>query len=198
MFPLIETIRVSEGRFNNLGYHERRMRHALKEALGSAAEINLEKTLNAVPVPGTGLYKCRLMYDGQSSQVEFTPYIARTVAFLKVIVDDDITYPHKFSDRTLLENHFGNRGSCDDVLIVKNNRITDTTYANIALKRGKEWFTPSTFLLPGTMRQSLLDKKVLREIEIKADEMINFQSFKLINSMLLFDAPEVSIENMVR
>ena len=198
MFPLLETIRLKDGRFNNLVYHERRMRLALKDVLGSTDEINLEELLKKVPKPGTGLYKCRLKYDHQSNQAEFTPYTAKSIISLKVVYDDSIDYRHKFCDRTELQNLFTQRGVCDDVLIVKNNRITDTSYSNIALKRGNEWFTPSTFLLAGTMRQSLLDEHVIREIEIKADEVIHFQSFKLINAMLLFDAPEMSTENIVK
>ncbi len=198
MFPLFETLRFEDGRFNNLVYHERRIRLALKDVLGSTDGINLEEVLKQFPKPGPGLYKCKLMYDDKSNQVEFTPYTAKPVTSLKVIYDDAIYYRHKFSERTELKNHFGQRGVCDDVLIIKNNRITDTSMANIALRKGNEWFTPSTFLLAGTMRQNLLDEQVIQEIEIKADEVVNFQSFKCINAMLLFEAPEVSTQNIVK
>ena len=198
MFRLIETIRFHDGRFNNLVYHERRMRRALKGIYGAEDEIKLEMVLNQFPKPGPGLYKCRLMYDNKSNLAEFTPYQARPVNSLKLIYDDNISYPHKFCDRTGLENHFGQRGVCDDVLIIRNGMVTDTAYANIAMRRGKEWFTPWSFLLAGTMRQSLLDRKLIREVEMKVDEIVNFESFKIINAMLMFDAQEVSIENIAK
>ena len=198
MFRLIETIRFQDGRFNNLGYHERRMCQALKEMYGAGDEINIEEVLSQFPKPGPGLYKCRLMYDNKFNHVEFTPYVARPVNSLKMVYDNFISYPHKFSDRTRLENYFDQRGDCDEVLIIKNGQVTDTTYANIVLRRGNEWFTPSSFLLSGTMRQSLLDKNIIREIEMKADEMVDFETFKIINAMLMFDAPEVPVENIVR
>ena len=198
MCRLIETIRFQEGQFNNLGYHEHRMRKALKEIYGTDGELKIETVLDKHPRPVSGLYKCRLTYDNNSSDIKFTSYTARPVNSLKLVFDDTISYPHKFSDRKRLENHFEQRGICDDVLIIKNGRVTDTTYANIVVRRGREWFTPSSFLLAGTMRQSLLDKKMIHEIDIKAEDMTDFESFRIINAMLMFDAPEVSIEHIMR
>ena len=53
------------------------------------------------------------------------------------------------------------------VNFVKNGRLTDTSYSNIALFDGNRWVTPAHPLLKGTMRQSLIDKGLLKEKGIK-------------------------------
>lgn len=198
MSRLIETIRLEDGRFINLDYHERRMRTAMRDLYGVDEAINLETRLGQFTKPDSGLYKCRLVYDNKSNQVEFTPYQPGPVNSLKLVYDDAISYDHKFCDRRELENCFDHRGACDDVLIIRNGLVTDTTYANIVWRRGSEWFTPASFLLAGTMRQNLMDRKIIREIEMKADEIMKFEAFKIINAMLMFDAPEVAIDGIVR
>ena len=74
---------------------------------------------------------------------------------------------------------------CDDILIVKNGRITDTSYANIVV-RGSDntWYTPSTYLLNGTRRQSLLDRGIIKEREITPASLRKFRELHLINSMI--------------
>jgi len=197
MFRLIETIRLDDGRFNNLDYHEQRMRRALREIFGVDQKVNLEEVLSAYSKPTSGLYKCRLVYDNKSRRVEFSSYAVRSAHWLRIVHDDTISYDHKFEDRKEIENNFEKRNSCDDVLIIKKGRVTDTSQANIVFRRRSEWVTPSSFLLPGTMRQSLLDSKKITEEEIHVDELSRFKSFKLVNAMLMFDSPERSIENII-
>jgi 4-amino-4-deoxychorismate lyase len=195
MSRLIESIRLYKGEFNNVSYHQERMDRA-GEALGWEKNPDLQTILQETTAPQTGLYKYRLVYDNKMHQGEFIPYMAKSVNSLKLVFASDIIYDHKFEDRRELDHQFRNRGFCDDILIVKNGGVTDTSIANIVFKKGKEWFTPATCLLKGTMRQSLLDKNVIREMELTMAEIFQFESFKLINSMLTFDGPEVSIENI--
>jgi len=197
MFQLIETIRLLDGQFGNLRYHEQRMQRAMKEIFGADQKVNLEEMLRNYSKPTLGLYKCRLVYNNKRNEVEFISYTSRPAHWLKIVHDDTISYDHKFEDRNELENDLKKRGNCDDVLIIKNGRVTDTSQANIVFRRRNEWITPASFLLPGTMRQSLLDRKMIVEEEIHVDDLSGFESFKLVNAMLMFDAPERSIENIV-
>ena len=48
------------------------------------------------------------------------------------------------------------------------------------------------------MRQSLLDRGMIREVEITAAALKDFETFKIINAMLMFNVPEVSIENIAQ
>ena len=197
MSRLIESIRLYKGEFSNLPYHEERMNRAARE-LHWGMKFDLEELVHELPLPLDGLYKYRLVYDNKMHKAEFTPYMAKTVNSLKLVSGDDVEYQHKFEDRSSLDRCFGNRGTCDDVLMIRAGMVTDTSYANIAFKKEDKWFTPSTYLLNGTMRQSLLDKNVILEIEIQAREISQFESFKLINSMLAFEGPEISVKNIMQ
>ena len=70
------------------------------------------------------------------------------------------------------------------MLIIRNGLITDTSYANVALFDGANWYTPKVPLLPGTQRAYLLDKGVIIPREIKAVELSQYVLVKLFNAML--------------
>ena len=76
------------------------------------------------------------------------------------------------------------RGDADEVVIVKNGLLTDTSYSNIALFDGQRWVTPRHPLLQGTMRQSLLDTGQLVERDIRDDEGGRYEKVSLINAMM--------------
>ena len=196
MSLLIETIRLSDGVFNNLPYHEARMERAWTELFPQAQPLALAEMLTKLEFPKIGLYRCRVSYDSEWRGVEFIPYEIREVQTLKLVYDNAIAYKHKFKDRKNLERLFVQRGECDEVLIIRNGLVTDTSYANILFKKGNDWVTPSSCLLPGTMRQYLIDRKAVTVREIRADEIQSYESFKLINAMLLDKAREIHVNNI--
>ena len=197
MSLLIESIRLRDGQFANLFYHEQRMSHALHSLFGIDEPVKLEEFLRAGAFPKEGLYKCRVVYDGASREKEFLPYEARKVGSIKVVKDDSISYPFKYADRSRINRLFDQRGTCDDVLIVRRGHVTDCSYSNIVFRGGNEWVTPSTPLLVGTMRQQLIDQNKIRVREIEESDIRSFASFKLINAMLGFDGPEIDVSNIV-
>lgn len=71
---------------------------------------------------------------------------------------DTIDYRYKSTDRKELEALYALRGNQDDVLIVRNNLLTDTSIANVALEKEGVWYTPRTPLLKGTKRALLLEQ----------------------------------------
>ena len=196
MSLLIETIRLADGAFNNLPYHEVRMNRAWLELFPQAQPFVLSEMLSKQKFPKSGLYKCRVTYDTEWRGVEFIPYEIREVQTLKLVYDNTISYKHKFKDRKNLERLFVQRGECDEVLIIRNGLVTDTSYANILFIKGNEWFTPSSCLLQGTMRQCLIDRKKVIVKEIREDEIQTYDSFKLINAMLRDDAREIPVNNI--
>ena len=198
MSLLIETICLKEGEFKNLSYHEQRMQRALKLLFDSEAAPNLEDYLKNMDFPNQGFYKCRLTYNDQFRKVEFVNYEIRPVNSLKIITNDNISYEHKFEDRHEINALFARKDTCDDILIVQNGFITDASYANIAFKEGNHWVTPKTFLLLGTMRHNLLDRKLIAEQDIRITDLHRFTKFKLINAMLGFDGPEIDVSNIVQ
>ena len=73
---------------------------------------------------------------------------------------------------------------CDEILIVRDGAITDTSYSNVAFFDGRKYVTPDTFLLNGTRRQYLLGTGVLTECRITPSDLGGFERVVLINAML--------------
>ena len=197
MSLLIESIKLQDGKFQNLPYHERRMAHALKVLFGNLDSVMLEPLLFENPFPSQGLYKCRVVYDALDRSVEYIPYQPRIVRTVKVVAGNDISYSFKFADRTPIDKLFAMRSECDDILIVRHGKVTDCSYSNIVFGKGAEWFTPATPLLEGTMRQQLIEKNKIKVREIEEQDIRSFDTFKIINAMLEFDSPAVDVSNIV-
>lgn len=193
MSQLLESIYLKDGEFRNLLYHEARMQLSTKAVFNSNQKVDLSALKNEA-FPPTGLYKVRVVYDTQIRNVEFVPYEVRLVNSLKLVYDNNINYHHKFLDRTKLEHLYSLRGKADDILIVKNGLITDSFYANVIFKKGGNWFTPTSYLLNGTMRQSLLAEGAIKEASITVENYQHYQSCKLINAMLGMDSSSIPIE----
>lgn len=197
MCRFIETIRLENGQLGDLSYHEARMNRAITDVLQRNRYVNLEAILAMEKFPMSGLYKVRLVYSTEVHSVEVTPYVARRVQSLKIVHSDSISYSHKFEERGELNSLFEQRGTCDDIIIVKDNLVADSSYANLAFKIKDRWVTPRSCLLNGTMRQQLIDKKIITEDHIALRDLERYESVKLINAMLLWDGPEIEVSKIV-
>lgn len=94
-----------------------------------------------------------------------------------------IVYDHKFLDRKEIDKLFMDRGDADDILIIKDGFITDTSYGNICLFDGVQWVTPRKPLLLGTCRERLLEDGAIVEGDISIEGLKNFEQFAVINAM---------------
>jgi 4-amino-4-deoxychorismate lyase len=197
MSLLLESIKLVDGEFRNLFYHERRMNRALKFLCGVQEHFYLEEFLQHLDLPKQGLYKCRMVYDDVSRDIEFIPYEYKAINSLRVVEHDRVSYEFKYADRKVLNRLYELRRNSDDVLIVKRGLVTDSSYANIVFRRGKHWYTPWSALLKGTMRAQLLEKDLIQEEEIRVEDIKTFETFKLINAMWEFDGPEMDVANIV-
>ena len=157
MSRLIESIYLKDGVFRNMKYHQLRMEFSSKELFGVPNKWTLENKLQSSEHPESGLYKVRVVYDKDVKQIEFVPYKIKPVRSLKLVNSDAISYAHKFEDRQALNGLYQQRNNCDDIIMIKNGFVTDASYANLIFRKGNEWFTPTTFLLAGTMRSFLFD-----------------------------------------
>lgn len=197
MSLLIESIKLLNGEFYNLFYHEQRMNQSLRALCGSEEHFYLEEFLNRLQKPPNGFYKCRLVYDETTTDVEFIPYVPKKVESLRIIEHDRIRYDFKFADRKNIDRLFALRQDCDDILIVKEGKVTDTSFSNVIFCREKKWYTPWSALLKGTMRQNLLDRNKIYEEEITIKDISSFETFKIINAMVGFDSPESDVSHIV-
>ena len=183
MCRYIETVRIENGRIFNLKYHQQRLERTL-EHLGSRAALDLAEILSDCPQT-EGIFKARILYDaGGLVEKSYAPYSVRKIGSLKPVEDNDIEYGYKSADRSRLEALRAQRGDADEIIIVKNGLLTDTSYSNIALFDGIRWVTPKHPLLNGTMRQSLLDSGELTAVDIPAADFYKYRKAALINAMM--------------
>jgi 4-amino-4-deoxychorismate lyase len=126
------------------------------------------------------------------------PYQQKPINSIRIIEHDRINYEFKYSNRKLINRLFDLKQECDDILIVKKGRVTDTSYCNIVFRRGSHWYTPYSPLLKGTQRTKLLEHDLIIEEDITLDDISSFETFKLINSMLEFDAPEINVSKIIK
>lgn len=178
-----ETIKIQDGEVLNLAYHQTRYEHVLH-----SFEIkNIHNLKTYIYPPKKGLYRCRLVYSSEIISVDYYEYSKREINKLKLIYDDAIDYSYKRDDRSDIERLYSQKNGCDDILIVKNGFVTDTSIANIALYKEGMWVTPRSPLLKGTTRQRYLDKGVLQERDITPKELLSFEKTALLNAMIDFD-----------
>jgi 4-amino-4-deoxychorismate lyase len=183
MLRLVESIKVQDGVIYNLEHHQERMDRSLFTHTGEKNRNNHSDELTVPVEYFTGLYKCRVVYRESIELVEFLPYFRREIRSLR-IVHADIDYSCKYENRSELNMLFAQRGECDDILIIKNGLVTDTSSANIAFTDGKAWFTPAEPLLYGTKRSRLIAEKKLIERDITAAKIKNFSHASIINAMI--------------
>src|SRR5689334_17516107 len=130
MSRFIETIQLKDGLISNVRYHADRINRSVEEVLRSKQKFNLEDTLSSLSLPPKGLHKIRLVYDTEIRSLEITPYKRKEIRQLKIVYDNTISYDYKFENRTDLENLFSQRDDGDDIIIIKNYQLTDTSYSN--------------------------------------------------------------------
>lgn len=195
MEQYLETIRIEEGRACHLPYHNQRMNET-RAHLGLSDGLDLEAVIGDASIYQQRT-RCRIVYDTEIRSVEFFPYQIRSVKTLRLVEDNQMDYGCKYADRSALNRCFAQRGACDDVLIVQNGDVTDTTIANVAFWNGETWFTPSTPLLKGTMRASLLDSHQIQEAKIRVEDLSHFSRLRLFNAMISFGEIELPIQSVL-
>lgn len=193
MCRLLETIKIKHGKIYNRSYHEARMNHSRRELFGANDKMDLSQ----IPLPGdlrkNQVYKCRIVYSREIEEITFTEYHPKEIRSLQIVRDDHIDYSFKYLDRKHLEELKSRAKESEEIIIIKNGWVTDTTYANLVFFDGVKWVTPSNPLLKGTKRAFYLDRSIIQEAPIRESDIFNFQKACLINAMLDIE-DEVCVE----
>jgi 4-amino-4-deoxychorismate lyase len=198
MSLLFETIRLQDGEFSNLQYHAARLNRSRKALFGTDDHLRLETSLSVPENCKQGVFRCRVSYGLAIGEIQFEPYQKRHIESLRLVEDDSISYDFKFSDRTRLNQLFGERKGCDEILIIKHGLLTDTSFSNILFSDGRNWVTPASPLLRGTMREYLLKKGIIKESDITVNDLKKYTTARLINAMLPFGAGiDIPVENIL-
>jgi para-aminobenzoate synthetase/4-amino-4-deoxychorismate lyase len=189
-FDLIESLRWDNG-YPLLEDHLSRLREsagyfdfAYDEAAVRAA---LERCARELRVPS----KVRLLLSkagavSTGAQPLAEPRVLRVGLAPGPVDSSNVFLYHKTTLRDIYERAKATRPDCDDVLL-SNERgdLTESTIANIVVRRGSTWYTPpvSAGLLGGVMRAKLLREGTIREARLTAAHLESADEVCLVNSV---------------
>ena len=186
MSRFIESIKIEDQKAFLLDLHQKRVNQTFAY-FGKEGSIDLAKIFKNLEHDEDGLYKLRIVYDlDKKFTTQLIPYAIPEIENFQLVENNSYDYSFKFEDRKEFER-MKTKAKTEEIIVVKNNHITDTSYTNILFLKGKEWFTPTTYLLNGVMRQHLLHEKKIKETEITLQNIKEFSHFQLINAMNDFD-----------
>jgi 4-amino-4-deoxychorismate lyase len=182
-----ETIKVKDGKIFHLPYHQERFEKT------SGLHVNLASYITP---PQEGLLRVKLIYTNKEIlEVHYFPYVKKTIRSVKLL-PIDFDYEKKYLDRSNIDQAYQQRDNCDEILMLKNGYITDTSIANVAFFYNQEWITPKVPLLYGTTRKRYLESKKIKEKEITPQMVQHSSHIAFLNALVDFDI--MSIENFTK
>lgn len=183
MCQFIESIRVENGVIFLLEEHQRRVNETFQYFGKQENTIKLNKIFEKEKFEKNGIFKFRIEYDLEGNFItENSPYMRAEIKEFQLIINDNVDYSFKYKNREVLEE-MKRKSEGREIIIIKNQCVTDTSFSNIVFFKNGQWFVPSTYLLNGVQRQFLLKNNKVKEIEIGLDNIFQFTHFKLINAM---------------
>lgn len=195
MSQFIESIKILNGEIFRLTLHQERLDMVCCELLHNR-KINLTEIIENQSIPTKGLFKLRILFDQHTHDVEIIPYQLPKITSLKLTETDLPSVFYKSSDREKIRLAFDQKKDCDDVLFLKNNLITDSSYCNVALFDGENWITPQNPLILGTQRKFLLQHNQIKEKDISVNHLSVFQTICLFNALIEFGEIVFPVENI--
>ena len=191
----LETICILNGKIQNIVSHKKRMQETASYFRFNAPEL---PDIEALLTDGLreSKVKCRVCYHNEITSIEFERYVPNNLKSLKLI-NMFPDYSFKFSNRKAIDDLLKFRNGCDDVLIVRNGLISDTSYSNVVFRKDNMYFTPNFPLLNGTKRQKLLENKIIEEAVINVETIKQYDRVWLINALLdIEDDVSLSVEQI--
>ncbi len=196
MCQLFETIKIVNGKPANLPFHDKRMNFSRQKVFRNNDSLRLSEFIQIPEEFKTGLIRCRVIYGSSIKSIEYSSYVPAVIKTLKLVYADTLIYDLKYLDRRCLTRLI-DKNLADDILIIKEGCITDSSFANIVFTDGERWVTPDTPLLCGTMREKLLVKGIINTEKITIDNLSQFTHFRLINAMLGFSSRILPTKNII-
>ncbi|PRM98960.1 aminotransferase class IV family protein [Aliarcobacter cryaerophilus] len=173
-----ETIKCDDFEIFNLEYHQKRVARTIGK------NFDLREYINP---PTNKLLRCKIVYNkDEILSVDYFTYQIRDIKSFKILFDDSLDYSKKYLNRDKLDELFFKKDTCDEIIIVKNEIVTDTSIANIAIFYDGVWITSKNCLLEGTCRAKLIEKKEIFEKDISLDMLKNASKIALMNAMIDF------------
>lgn len=179
MCQFIESIKLNDAKVFHLDWHQKRVNESFKAFFSHSSVLILEDLIK--DVPSKGFYKIRIVYDDQQHSIEFKPYSPKKIQSFELI-EIAFDYDFKYEDRNEI-NQIKEKSSADEVIFTNKTNILDSSYSNLAFYDGKDWFTPSSYLLNGTTRQRLLAENKIIETPIRINDLAKYEKISFINAM---------------
>jgi 4-amino-4-deoxychorismate lyase len=197
MCLFIETICYEKGRFQRIELHNERLNRTRNNFFGLKTNLQLELFLSIPEYLKNETVKCTVTYGSDIIGIEYNLYKIRPVNSLQLVNDDTIDYTFKYADRRKIDAFFFRRGQSNDILIVKNGLVTDTSYANIVFRQDDQWYSPQNPLLKGTRLSSYLLEKRVTTALLRPKDLSFFSEARIINAMISIEnSPVIPIENI--
>ncbi len=182
MYPFFETLRLERNGFQLLAYHQKRLNEVFAAFYPEAKPWDLKRLLQPVPRVETRT-KCRFVYGREGYQIFYEPYTLRQIKRVK-IVEAIVRYPYKSTDRAEFEKYAALCGEGEMVVFSCDGYITDSLFSNVVFSDGKQWVTPTTYLLNGVQRRFCLEKRSIVEREITVGDLSRYTQIGFINAMV--------------
>jgi 4-amino-4-deoxychorismate lyase len=196
MCRLFETIKILDCAIRDIEFHNKRLNHSRSVLFGCPDSIELRDFIKIPQEQRYGIVKCRIVYSKGIETIEYERYNKRNISTLKIVDCPGIDYSYKYCDRSGIERLFNLRGGYDDIIIIKDDRITDSSFCNLVFDDGKKLVTPRMPLLKGTKREKLLSENKIVQDEIRLNDLKSFNTVHLINAMLDLDECKVGIDSI--
>ena len=183
MIKLLETIRVENKKALHLNYHNRRLNSSRKKLFGLSKEIKIEDFIPTIS--DSKIYRLRVIYSKEIEKVELIPYQKKIPKTFR-LVEFDGDYSFKYLNRDKFESLKRDNQDVDELILVKDGKLTDTTITNIALLIGNCWFTPKYPLLKGTTRERFLNNQTLKLKDLYPEDLKRAKRVAVLNAMIRF------------
>ena len=191
-FRLIESLRLENGSYTLLDRHMARLAASSKYFGFSCNEEKIRHELLCYAAQTPGLCKVRLLLSAGgcidiSSELllESTDMLFATICALRVDSGDTMRY-HKTTRRDLFDSARAGDPDYDELLFLnEQGQVTEGSYHNIVVKLDGGLVTPSldSGLLPGVLREELLEAGKVTERVLYPDDLKRADEVWLINSV---------------
>jgi 4-amino-4-deoxychorismate lyase len=192
----IESISIESDRTCPLiSYHQAR----IDRTIGKNHDINLESIVQSEikELTESIQQKLRILYDQTGvKEAKVQPYQVKLIRNLRA-VDIAFDYDQKSADRDAINTVYARRGESDDILMVKDGLITDTSYGNVACYKDGIWYTPESPLLGGCRRQSLIDDGLVAPKKIRIEALDSYPYLMLFNGLIPFGRVIIPTDRIV-
>ncbi len=187
-FPVFETLCLENGKVKNLAFHQKRMQKTQaqlwqKTHFSKKFHRLFEELSQGHHLAPKGLYRLRIAYNAHDFVMQVFPYQRKKYTSFQLVNGDHLNYALKYSNRDALNALCLQKGKADEILIVKQGKITDCSIGNVVLRAGDKWFTPDTPLLEGTQRAYLLQQGKIFTRTIYVEDLAQFSEIRLINAL---------------